>query len=397
MSETGATLAAFAYGEDLHGMPARSLGYRLLAPAGPEAWTSDVEALARGLHAAPYPDHWPPTELFCSVLLAGGDRLVAVARYGLVDHTPSHRRGGLELVGVIGPAGLGVSSALAVYHWLRYRRAQSDDLHGLGGCFPLADVLAKNPPQAAPAEPVPVLPIRLWQEGALLFAATAPSDPNHRLGLLEQGAASAWQWLPLVGPDFPLQTYAQRGPLVAWTPHLAGVAVKLDRKPTEDLHALRARRRVLTGVLIAALLLLGLANLVATLSQSRPVAVNNAPAPPEQRVDTPAPVGVSSAELSAERFGRALHRLLQQQGGPSGWNTGDVVRQYQRLAAQDRDLRLADPEVQEVVVALDQLSRRSTDRVETLVRKALANKGYDPRLIDLACRQVREQLNADVP
>ena len=61
----------------------------------------------------------------------------------------------------------------------------------------------------------PVLPIRLWQEGALLFAATTPSDPDQHLGLLEQGAGGSWQWLPYVGADFPLQQYAQRGPVVA--------------------------------------------------------------------------------------------------------------------------------------------------------------------------------------
>src|SRR5262245_48426998 len=112
MSTPAAALHGFAYGEDVDGVARRSLGFRLLAPLVPEPWSTEVEALARRLQAAPYPDHWPPTDLFCSVWLADGQRLIAVARYGLADHTPSHRRGGLELVGVGGPAGLRVEAAL---------------------------------------------------------------------------------------------------------------------------------------------------------------------------------------------------------------------------------------------------------------------------------------------
>src|SRR5262249_10114105 len=127
---------------------------------------------------------------------------------------------------------LGTASALGVYRWLRQRRANVEDLRSFSGRVELAEVMASAPPAEA-HEPVAVLPIRLWQDGALLFAANAPSDPDTRLGLLEREAGGSWQWLPLVGPDFPLSTYTQRGPLVAWTPHLADVAVKLDRKPDE--------------------------------------------------------------------------------------------------------------------------------------------------------------------
>src|SRR5919204_640093 len=102
MSGPGVVLHGFAYGEFLDGVPARSLGYRLLVPVEPEPWRNEVEALARRLQGAPYPDSWPAVELFCSVLLADGQRLVAVARYGLTDRTASHRRGGLELLGVVG-------------------------------------------------------------------------------------------------------------------------------------------------------------------------------------------------------------------------------------------------------------------------------------------------------
>src|SRR5438128_852524 len=144
MGEGAAVLLGFAYGEDLEPGSGRSLGYRLLAPPAGE-WTGEVEALARRLQAAPYPDTWPAVDLFCSVLLADGRRLVARARYGLSDHTPARRRGGLELIGVVTPAGLGVQPALTLYRWLGQRRAEEDDLHRFGGTFRLADVLGAAP------------------------------------------------------------------------------------------------------------------------------------------------------------------------------------------------------------------------------------------------------------
>src|SRR5947209_13972296 len=135
MTTDQATLHGFVFGEHLEGPQRRSLGYRLLTPAEPEPWCAEVEALARRLQAAPYPDHWPPAELFCSVLLADGRRLIGVARYGLADHTPSQRRGGLELFGVVGRADVDVSKALAVYRWLRERRKKTEDLHSFGGKY----------------------------------------------------------------------------------------------------------------------------------------------------------------------------------------------------------------------------------------------------------------------
>jgi hypothetical protein len=210
MSNEG-DLVGFAYGEDLDGVPPRSLGYRLLAPPQPEPWRTEVEALARRLQAAPYSDHWPPTDLFCSVLLADGRRLVALTRYGLADHTPSQRRGGLEMVGVIAPPTLDVRSALSVYSWLQKRRASAEDLHHLGGAFALADILATAAPPAPAADPLPVLPVRAWQEGALLFAASTPADPDHRLRLLEQGAG-AW------GPAPPGSGCRWSAPTSPWPP-----------------------------------------------------------------------------------------------------------------------------------------------------------------------------------
>ena len=65
MGEGAAVLLGFAYGEDLEPGSGRSLGYRLLVPPAGE-WTGEVEALARRLQAAPYPDTWPAVDLFCS-------------------------------------------------------------------------------------------------------------------------------------------------------------------------------------------------------------------------------------------------------------------------------------------------------------------------------------------
>src|SRR6266849_1844898 len=170
MSNLTGDLQGFAYGEHLEGGSQRSLGYRLLAPAEPAPWGEEVESLARRLQAAPYPDLWPATDLFCSILLADGRRLVALARYGLSDHTPSRRRGGLELVGVVGPPSLDVPEALATYRWLRQRRAGVEDVHNLGGAFRLSDVMASAPaapergqprPEESWVGPVPVLPVRL--------------------------------------------------------------------------------------------------------------------------------------------------------------------------------------------------------------------------------------------
>src|SRR5262249_51338242 len=194
MSTSDANLRCFAYGEHLDGLAQRSLGYRLLAPARPQQWSAEVEALARRLQTTPYPDHWPPTDLFCSVLLADGSRLIAVARYGLADHTPSGRRGGLGLIGAIGPAHLSAGQATAIYHWWRKRRSAATDLHSLGGAEPLSAIPTSVMEQPSSTDPVPVLPIRLWQEGALLFAATTPTEPDHRIGMLKQNAGSTWQW-----------------------------------------------------------------------------------------------------------------------------------------------------------------------------------------------------------
>jgi hypothetical protein len=398
---TPGDLVGFAYGEDLEGVPQRSLGYRLLAPARPEPWCAEVESLARRLQVAPYPDHWPATDLFCSALLADGRRLVALARYGLSDHTPSQRRGGLELVGVVAPAGLDVPSALAVYRWLRQRRAGADDLHRLGGSFPLAEALAAQGPAPPPSEPVPVLPVRLWQDGALLFAASSPSDPDHHLRLLEQAAGASWQWLPLVGPDFPLQTYAARGPLVAWTPHLAGVALKLERKSAEaPLPRVRRHRlpwAVAASLLVTLLALLGLnAWALYALPGRLPVAPAAAPAQPSQ---PPPPAAGKGGGEERDRFAAALYQLLRERGAGGEMTAGrkELLARYERLAQRRPDLRLGpgDEEGKVAVAAVGVLAGRNAGRIKEGVRRALAGKLSD-RLIQAACEEVYDQFTADL-
>jgi hypothetical protein len=397
---TPGDLVGFAYGEDLEGVPQRSLGYRLLAPARPEPWCAEVEALARRLQAAPYPDHWPATDLFCSALLADGRRLVALARYGLADHTPSRRRGGLELVGVVAPAGLDVPSSLAVYRWLRQRRAAADDLHQLGGTFPLAEALAAPAAAAPPAEAVPVLPVRLWQDGALLFAASSPSDPDHHLRLLEQAAGSSWQWLPLVGPDFPMQTYAARGPLVAWTAHLAGVAVKLERKYAE-VPLPRGRRLRLPWAVAASLfvILLALLGLNAWALYALPGRLPMAPAPGPAQPAQPAPAAGKGDDKDRDRFAAALYQLLRDRGAGRelAAEKKELLARYERLARQRPDLRLGagDEEGKLAVAAIGVFAERNAGRIKEGVRKALAGKLND-RLIQAACEEVYDQFAAEL-
>jgi hypothetical protein len=402
MAYPAGELVSFAYGEDLEGLPPRSLGYRLLAPLAPEPWCAEVEALARRLQAAPYSDHWPPADLFCSVVLADGRRLVALARYGLADHTPSHRRGGLELVGVVAPAGLDVRAALSLYSWLQRRRDAAEDLHQLGGVFQLADVLATAAPPPPAGDPLPVLPVRLWQEGALLFAASTPADPDHRLRLLEQGAGASWQWLPLVGPDFPFQTYSQRGPLVAWTAHFAGVALKVDRRMHEAVPHRSAPMpralKVLAGSLVVALAGLLVGNLWSLQDLRKRMEaswVRTERAAGETATPAQGDKKSGSDEAGRDRFVEGLKGLIDP-GGPE-WRGGREVllSRYQDLVRTHRDLRVrdSDEEAKLSVAAISLLSKRSANYIENEVRQALAGKGFSDLLIDAACQHVRKQFS----
>jgi hypothetical protein len=414
MSDPGCEVVGFAYGEYLEGDPPRSLGYRLLTPDEGEPWGAEVEALARRLQAAPYPDHWPQTDLFCSILLDDGRRLVALARYGLTDHTPGHRRGGIELVGVVAPGELGPAEALAIYRWLRQWRTAAEEPGGLQGHFPLADLLAAAP-APPPGVPSPVLPVRLWQEGVLLFAASAPADPDQHLRLLEQAGGPTWQWLPLIGPDCPLDCYARRGPLVAWTAHLTGVALQLNPKPLETpagVRSVAARGRaihspwpaVLAGSLVFLLLVLLGANLWSLSRLHEKLAsAPAAPPPPKPSPEKPTP---GSAEVpqtgtaGRDRFVTALGRLMQEESGGKEWADEKQVLlvHYRRLVEKDEGLRVAegDEQAQLTVAVLSVLADRSADRIEETVRKALSDKGFSDKLIQAACEHIHEQFVHDV-
>jgi hypothetical protein len=397
MNTAEPTLHCFAYGEHLDGLAQRSLGYRLLAPARPQPWSAEVEALARRLQTTPYPDHWPPTDLFCSVLLADGSRLIAVARYGLVDHTPSGRRGGLELIGAIGPSNVSALQVTSIYHWLRQRRAAAVDLHALGGEEKLSKALSAIPAQPSSADPVPILPVRLWQEGALLFAATTPTEPDHRIGMLEQNAGGTWQWLPLVGGDFPLQIYAQRGPLIAWTPHLSGVALKVDRTSADAARPSQRMQRwaapAIAGTLLI-LLLLMVANLWATIRGSRSEASSSARNADQTVVD---PKNTGGPSIPARQaFADALFDVLMERGGQPEWEAihDQLIARYERAARENQNLRLPDDDVKgrSAVGAVILLNERSARKIEETIKKALNNRGFDAELVNVACQRVREQL-----
>src|SRR5262249_8377879 len=137
-------------------------------------------------------------DLFCSVVLANGQRVIALARYGLADHTAGHRRGGLELLGVIAPGSVGPVKALAIYRWLRQRRAATEELRELSGRYTLSDILSADAKHPEPDPQGVSRNARLWQSGPLFFVARAPEDPDSHLDLLHDGAGDSWQWLPLV-------------------------------------------------------------------------------------------------------------------------------------------------------------------------------------------------------
>jgi hypothetical protein len=390
MSIPSVELHAFVYGEHLEGIPLRSLGYRLIVPDQPEPWTAEVERLARDLQAAPYPDAWPPVDLFCSVILADGQRLIALARFGVADHTASRRRGGLELIGVVGPGSLGVRSATAIYQWLRKRRSRTEELRLLGGRPLLAEVLSEPLEYANPAERPPASPVGLWQQGSLVLVALSAHDPEEHLCLLEGGAGQAWQWLPLIGSDFPLQSYAERGSLIAWTAHWAGRTPGLDPKMGARRQRATRRRRVLQSVLALILVSLLVVNLSLTLAR-RPRA-----APTESTVESAlAPRPDPSTTISREAFARSLNHYLRQTRATHEWTQQQLVGYYERLARQHENLRVASAEEKSLIGAVAALGNRDLEHLESIVRDALNKKGYDPELINLACRRIRERLEAE--
>src|SRR4029077_13639958 len=111
-------------------------------------------------------------------------------------------------------------------------------------------------------------------------------------------------------------TYAARGPLVAWTPHLAGFAVKLERKsaevPLPRSRRLRLPWAVAASLFVTLLALLGLnAWALYALPGRLPVAPAPGPAPPTQ----PAPPAAGKGgDADRDRFAAALYQLLRDRG-----------------------------------------------------------------------------------
>ncbi len=76
----------------------------------------------------------------------------------------------------------------------------------------------------------------------------------------------------------------------------------------------------------------------------------------------------------------------------------ELLALYERLAREHPDLRVepSDADARVAVAEVSVLAQRSADRVEDLVRKALTGRGFDPRVVKLACELVREQLSGEL-
>jgi hypothetical protein len=84
-----------------------------------------------------------------------------------------------------------------------------------------------------------------------------------------------------------------------------------------------------------------------------------------------------------------------EQGANREWEAekGRLLARYERLARTHKDLRLPDASERDrmTIAAISVLAKRSADRIENEVRKALSNKGFSDRLIQAACEHIHEQ------
>jgi hypothetical protein len=209
--------------------------------------------------------------------------------------------------------------------------------------------------------------------------------------------------LPLIGPDFPLSTFAQRGPLLAWTPHLAGVAFKLDPSPPVAIapRPVRQSRLPWIGAVGTGLVFTGL--LVANLWYMIRVHQLVSAAPnvePPQRVEAPSTSPPHPAkDASRERFARALYEVLVEKGAQRELQQEKAVQleRYDGLVRRHPDLQLdAKNEPGKLAVAATAvLAGRGAASIEESVRKALSGKGFSDRLINAACEHVSEQFVAE--
>jgi hypothetical protein len=243
---------------------------------------------------------------------------------------------------------------------------------------------------------VPVLPVRLWQPGALVFAATTPAEPDQRLRMLEQAADANWQWLPMMGNDFPLHEFVARGPVIAWTPHLSGVAVKLDH-PVGSGTAVADVRFRFAPITVAALLIIALlvANLWTLWDLKRHMDAREVDA---RKVIASLPSAspghlTFDSEAPHERLALAIYQYLDAQGGLREMSQSQLLAYYEKLVAKDERMRVHSAEGKLALGALAFLSRRSPSKIEQAARQALDGKGYDPELIQLTCRRIHQSLN----
>jgi hypothetical protein len=207
------------------------------------------------------------------------------------------------------------------------------------------------------------------------------------LGLLHQSQDTHWQWLPLVGGDFPLARYADRGPLIAWTPHLAGVAVKLDQPPATAAPAAADRRPLVAPIAAAAALAMLAANLWLTATLAR--------RPTQPPAPQPVAALPSAAEPPASKLADALHSHLARQGAFRDFNATQLLSAYEQLVALDATLRVDTRDGRLALGAIGVFARRGPAHVEALIREAIAGQGYDPELVNLLCRRVRQKLADD--
>jgi hypothetical protein len=99
-----------------------------------------------------------------------------------------------------------------------------------------------------------------------------------------------------------------------------------------------------------------------------------------------------SGDGGREPFALALHGLIHSQFAAPEWSPGELRETYRQLVSKDERLRVSSPEGQTLVAAVWLLSRRSAGQIEGWIRDALAHKGYDAELIELACRRVHAHL-----
>jgi hypothetical protein len=194
-------------------------------------------------------------------------------------------------------------------------------------------------------------------------------------------------------------TYACRGPLVAWTPHLIDVAVSLQPPAAERAGTPRLRW-ALAGLALLLLLLLG-GNLWALLALFSRLEAPAPAAQPERRVEAtqpgPRPAQTSGSRESAEALALGLYQLLRGEGAVELTAAeGPLIARYDRLAARDTALRVADKKGRAAIGLVSVLAGRSADRVARLIEDEFKEKGYDRDLVRLISQRVRDRLLAEV-